>query len=61
MKLEKHILKRKMSTKHQVLLHSDQGVHYSSADYCNLLKEYDAIQSMSRAGILHDNAVMESF
>jgi putative transposase len=50
-----------MSTEHQVLLHSDQGVQYSSAGYCNLLKEYNVIQSMSRAGNPHDNAVMESF
>lgn len=55
------LLKKKMSTEHQVLLHSDQGVQYSSAGYCNLLKEYNVIQSMSRAGTPHDNAVMESF
>ena len=55
------ILKRKMSTEHQVLLHSDQGVQYSSAGYCNLLKEYNVIQSMSRAGNPRDNAVVESF
>lgn len=54
-------LLKKMSTEHQVLLHSDQGVQYSSAGYCNLLKEYNAIQSMSRAGNPHDNAAMESF
>ena len=42
-------LLKKMSTEHQVLLHSDQGVQYSSAGYCNLLKEYNVIQSMSRA------------
>ena len=55
------LLKKKMSTEHQVLLHSDQGVQYSSAGYCNLLKEYNVLQSMSRAGNPHDNAVMESF
>ena len=55
------LLKKKMSTEHQVLLHSDQGVQYSSAGYCNLLKEYNVTQSMSRAGNPHDNAVMESF
>ena len=55
------LLKKRMSTEHQVLLHSDQGVQYSSAGYCNLLKEYDVIQSMSRAGNPRDNAVMESF
>lgn len=61
MKPAERLLKTKMSTEHQVLLHSDQGVQYSSAGYCNLLKEYNAIQSMSRAGNPHDNAVIESF
>mgnify|MGYP002512175424 FL=1 len=61
MKPAERLLKKRMSTEHQVLLHSDQGVQYSSAGYCNLLKEYNVIQSMSRAGNPHDNAVMESF
>ena len=61
MKPAERLLKRRMSTEHQVLLHSDQGVQYSSAGYCNLLKEYGVIQSMSRAGNPRDNAVMESF
>ena len=53
--------KEKRAPNTQVLLHSDQGVQYSSAGYCNLLKEYNVIQSMSRAGNPRDNAVMESF
>lgn len=57
----KRLLKRTKSTSHQVLLHSDQGVQYSSAGYCNLLSQYNVIQSMSRAGNPYDNAVMESF
>ena len=61
MKPAERLLKKKMSTEHQVLLHSDQGVQYSSAGYCNLLKEYNVIQSMSRASNPRDNAVMESF
>ena len=61
MRPAERLLQKKMSTEHQVLLHSDQGVQYSSAGYCNLLKEYNVIQSMSRAGNPHDNAVMESF
>ena len=61
MKPAERLLKKRMSTEHQVLLHSDQGVQYSSAGYCNLLKEYNVIQSMSRAGNPHDNAVRESF
>ena len=61
MRPAERLLKRTESTPHQVLLHSDQGVQYSSAGYCNLLTKYNAIQSMSRAGTPHDNAVMESF
>ena len=53
-------LLKKVSTEHHVLLHSGQSVQYSSAGYCSLLKEYNAIQSMSGAAP-HDNAVMESF
>lgn len=61
MKPAKRILKKAKSTGTQILLHSDQGVQYSSAGYCNLLKSYNAIQSMSRAGTPRDNAVIESF
>lgn len=61
MKPAKRLLEKTKSTEHQVLLHSDQGVQYSSAGYCNLLKEYNATQSMSRAGTPRDNAVMESY
>ncbi|MBQ3101076.1 MAG: transposase, partial [Clostridia bacterium] len=49
------------STGTRILFHSDQGVQYSSAGYCNLLKSYNTIQSMSRAGTPRDNAVIESF
>lgn len=61
MKPAERLLKRTKSTEHQVLLHSDQGVQYSSVGFCNLLTKYNVIQSMSRAGTPHDNAVMESF
>ena len=62
MKPAKRILeKAKMSIDSQILFHSDQGVQYSSAGYCNLLKSYNVIQSMSRAGNPRDNAVIESF
>ena len=61
MKPAERLLKRKKSTEPPLLLHSDQGVQYSSAGYCNLLKSYNAIQSMSRAGTPRDNAVIESF
>ena len=61
MKPAKRILEKTKSTITPILLHSDQGVQYSSAGYTNLLKEYHAIQSMSRAGTPKDNAVIESF
>ena len=61
MKPAKRILEKAKSTDTKILLHSDQGVQYSSAGYCNLLKSYNIIQSMSRAGTPRDNAVIESF
>lgn len=61
MKPAKRILEKAKSTETQILFHSDQGVQYSSAGYCNLLKSYNVIQSMSRAGTPRDNAVIESF
>ena len=61
MKPAKRILEKAKSTGTPILLHSDQGSQYSSAGYCNLLKSYNTIQSMSRAGTPRDNAVIESF
>ena len=61
MKPAKRILEKAKSTEAQILFHSDQGVQYSSAGYCNLLKSNNAFQSMSRAGTPRDNAVIESF
>jgi len=47
--------------KQQVLLHSDQGSTYRAYEYLKLFKENNIIQSMSRKGECHDNAVAESF
>ncbi len=44
-----------------VMLHSDQGVHYSSKAFRSQLKKMNITQSMSRRGNCHDNAPMESF
>lgn len=44
-----------------VLIHSDQGCHYTSISYQQLLKEHNIIQSMSRRGNCWDNAPQESF
>lgn len=57
----RRLLEKAKSTGYPILLHSDQGNQYSSAGYCALLREYNAVQSMSRAGTPRDNAVMESF
>lgn len=43
------------------ILHSDQGCHYTSIKYRDLLMNYDLRQSMSRRGNCWDNAPQESF
>lgn len=55
------LLEKAKCTGTPILLHSDQGNQYISAGYRALLRKYDAIQSMSRAGTPRDNAVIESF
>ncbi|ETJ49373.1 hypothetical protein X564_03175, partial [Pseudoalteromonas agarivorans] len=47
--------------KADVMVHSDQGIQYGSADYLAFMKEHNLVPSMSRAGNCHDNAVAESF
>ena len=44
-----------------VIIHSDQGVHYTSIAYQELLKGNGITQSMSRRGNCWDNAPQESF
>lgn len=48
-----------LSTK--TLVHSDQGVHYTSIKFSKLLNNADIRQSMSRRGNCWDNAPQESF
>ncbi|HHX6572663.1 TPA: IS3 family transposase [Pseudomonas aeruginosa] len=47
--------------KQEVMVHSDQGSQFSSADWQSFLKANNLIGSMSRRGNCHDNAVAESF
>lgn len=47
--------------KSKVLVHSDQGVQYTCADWRKFLSENNLEASMSRRGNCHDNAVAESF
>lgn len=44
-----------------VLIHSDQGFHYTNPEYISKIKELEMVQSMSRKGNCIDNAPMESF
>ena len=44
-----------------VMFHSDQGCHYTSRHYRQLLWRYQIKQSMSRRGNCWDNAPMERF
>lgn len=45
----------------KLLIHSDQGIHYTHYIYRRTIREYGAIQSMSRRGNCLDNAPIESF
>lgn len=44
-----------------ILIHSDQGFHYTNPLYVNAVKNLEMVQSMSRKGNCIDNAPMESF
>jgi putative transposase len=44
-----------------LIVHSDRGSQYASADFRNALENYGMRQSMSRRGNCYDNAPMESF
>jgi len=53
------IWRRKPTRK--VLVHSDQGIQYTSYDWRKFLADNNLEASMSRRGNCHDNAVAESF
>lgn len=44
-----------------IMIHSDQGFHYTSPQYIEQVKLLNMIQSMSRKGNCIDNSPMESF
>ena len=44
-----------------IMIHSDQGFHYTHPGYIEILKELKMIQSMSGKGNCIDNAPIESF
>lgn len=44
-----------------VMIHSDQGFHYTNPEYIGMIKKLNMVQSMSRKGNCIDNAPTESF
>lgn len=59
--LEKLMNHKKFQVNEKTILHSDQGAHYTSHLYRNVLESYKIQRSMSRRGNCWDNAPMESF
>lgn len=55
------IKKHGMSLDTETLIHSDQGCHYTSYRFIQLIKDSELRQSMSRRGNCWDNAPQESF
>ena len=51
----------KLDSYENILMHSDQGFHYTNPKYIEILKELNMNQSMSRKGNCIDNAPIESF
>lgn len=45
----------------EAMIHSDQGCHYTSVSFRELLRDHNLRQSMSRRGNCWDNAPQESF
>lgn len=55
------IEKHGISLSTETLIHSDQGCHYTSYSFIQILKDKQLRQSMSRKGNCWDNAPQESF
>lgn len=57
----KALRKLKPEQKEKLMVHSDQGFHFTHFSYRNILLECGVTQSMSRKGNCLDNAPVESF
>jgi len=55
------VFEAQISLSVQTLLHSDQGCHYTSRKFIQIVKDNELCQSMSRRGNCWDNAPQESF
>lgn len=58
---KKCLEKLDVRTRRKLIVHSDQGVHYTNYAFRKILSEYEVRQSMSRKGNCLDNAPIESF
>lgn len=59
--VEKLIKNHGIELTKETLIHSDQGCHYTSIRFIQLVKDKELRQSMSRKGNCWDNAPQESF
>lgn len=59
--LDRMLSKLTKAQKKNLIIHSDQGNHYTNLLYINKLKSHGVIQSMSRRGNCLGNAPIESF
>lgn len=55
------VQKHGIALKTETMIHSDQGCHYTSCSFIQLVKDRGLRQSMSRRGNCWDNAPQESF
>ena len=59
--VEKLIDEHGISLTNETIIHSDQGSHYTSYKFIEIVNNYELRQSMSRKGNCWDNAPQESF
>ena len=55
------IMNMRLDSYENIMIHSDQGFHYTNPKYIELIKELKIDQSMSRKANCIDNAPIESF
>lgn len=59
--VEQLVARHGISLSTETLIHSDQGCHYTSYRFIQIVKDAELRQSMSRRGNCWDNAPQESF
>ena len=59
--LEKALKKLTLDERKKLMIHSDQGFHFTHYSYRKLLEKYGVAQSMSRRGNCLDNSPIETF